>query len=322
MTFYRRKTSDGEVVSTNIPDNFNESGYAIREFRIGDGVIEFITDDLELVKRSKILRKVVEVSSPIISSIEDGFIDQIKEHSHSLIKLQGQLKQKIEGIVDYRKFANKDFQEQREIVIADIKADTKGVADILINLQQRIVEIDAHMASFEIINMGEEIQLDIRPHNIRDIIIKVLHAFEDQSNKTWVKPSFWFADSMAEANKIKLDYKTINTALYNFLDNAFKYVKPNSDIRFYFEIEGGEFKLTIGMISLRIEPEELTKIFNLRFRGKHAKGIDGLGIGMYVVKRALELNSFRIQANADYGHVEIFDNRQYILNRFEISGRL
>ncbi len=322
MTFYRRKNTGGEVTATNIPENFDISSYTTKEFNLGDGKIEFITNDLELVKRSKILRKVVETSGPIVISIQDNFINQIKEHSHTLKRLQGQLKQKIEGVVDCKKFPNKNHSEQREIVSNEIKSDVKTIADVLIYLRKRILEIDAHIASFEIIHMGEEIQLDIRPHNIRNIIINILYAFEDESRGTWIKPSFQFTNELAETNKIKLDYKTVNTAFYNFFDNAIKYIKPSSDIRFFLSFQDGEFKLLITMISLRIEQEELAKIFDLRYRGKNAEKVEGLGIGMYVVKKALELNRFSIKVNPDYSHMEHFQGKQYILNQFEISGRV
>ncbi len=119
---------------------------------------------------------------------------------------------------------------------------------------------------------------------------------------------------------MELDYKTINTALYNFFDNAIKYIKPGSPIRLFFNAEKEKFELKIVMMSLRIEQDELKKIFEFRYRGVNVKNIDGLGIGMHVVQKALALNSFSIKVSPDYSRMENYEGDQYILNEFSICG--
>ncbi|MEK7180889.1 MAG: ATP-binding protein [Patescibacteria group bacterium] len=320
----QKKNNRGEIIFSSLPRDFSSSNYQPREFKLGNGTLVLFTDDLLLLKRAKILRKVEEICSPALEFIQEYFIQQIKAHSHTLKKLQGQLKQKSEALVENPMLAAQvDYSHQRNIVADKIKKNPEAAADVFIYLQKRIFEVEAHISSFEILHMGEELQLDVRPHNIRRLILNILHAFQDRFDEYHVRRTFKFEDDMAESKKIRLDYKIINTAFYNFFDNAVKYVKPYSEMVFCFDVdEGNYFKLRVKMKSLRIEKDEIQRLWELGYRGKNAKQIDGSGVGMYVIKKALRMNSFDMQIQPDYSVMEIYEDSQNISNEFVISGCL
>jgi len=328
MIYFQKINSKSEIVASNIKEGQDLSGYKTREIPIENGLIILFTNEPILTKNSKIFKLVRDISSPVIDCVlkdmNEDFLEKIVSHSHTLKKIQGQLKQKIDTIIDNHMFiSSKDYAEQIGIVSKKVSENPELVAETLIYFKKRIFEIDAHILSFEILHLGGEINLDLRPHNIRRLIMNILHAFEDEINTSNIKPIFEFEDQYAEINKITLDYKTINTIFYNFFDNTFKYAKPYSKIKFNFLCrENRNFEIKIVMNSLRIEKDEIDKVFILGARGKNAKKTEGSGIGMYVIKKALELNNFKIEVVPDYSSMELYDDQQYVINEFVISGHL
>jgi signal transduction histidine kinase len=327
MTYFQRKNSEGDIVASNIIEGQDLSSYKTREIPIENGVIIFFTNEIVLIKNSKIFRLVRDISSSVISTIlkelDKDFLEKIVSHSHALRKIQGQLKQKIDTIIDSPMLSSRDYTEQIDVVAKKIKNNPDLFADTLLYFRKRVFEIDAHILSFEILYLNQEIDLDFHPHNIRRLLMNVLYAFEDETNVNNIKPIFEFEDDFAENNKIKLDYKTINTVFYNLFDNAFKYTKPYSKIKFNFLLhEKKSFEIVIGMESLRIERDELERVFELGFRGRNAKQTDGSGVGMYVIKKILELNNCNIKILPNYSNMTTSGNHQYVWNEFIISGYL
>lgn len=324
MIYFEKKNNVGVTLVSNIEDEKFLLGFEKKEIEFKDGFLVVYTKDPILVKRAKIFRIVRDICSTIFDSVfkemENHFLNQIKAHSHTLKKIQAQLTQKIESIVESPMLtACKDYNEQKVLVCDKICANPDLAADTLIYLKKRISEIEAHISSFEILHMGEDLYLDFKPHNIRRVILNILAAFQDSMN---LNIKFHFDDDFSERNKIRLDYKIINTVFYNFFDNSVKYCPPYSDVNIFFEINGNKFIITVEMKSLRIEKEELEEIFKLNYRGKNAKKEDGFGVGMYVVKKGLELNRCRICVDPDYSDMEVYKNQQYILNKFIISGMI
>jgi len=326
MIYFERKNQNSEIIFSNISECKNSEGYEYKEIPLRNGSIFLFTNLPILIKRSKIFRLVREICSPVLDSIindiDEKSIELIKAHSHTLKKLQGQMTQKIEEIIDNPMLiASQDFNEQREVVSCRIIKNPSEAAEILIYLKKRISEVEAHISSFQIIHMGKDIYLDFHHTNIRRLILSVMSAFQDSLDEKHIKIIFKFEDDFAERDKIKLDFKTIHTALYNFFDNVIKYTKPYSEVRFYFDIDvEKKFTIDTTMKSLRIEHDECIKIFELGYRGKNTTKVDGCGVGMFVFKKALELNRLKIIVVPDYSNMELYNNQQYILNKFIISG--
>lgn len=320
MILFSKKNSKGIIVATNINDDNLLKNKKVKEFETSSGILMISTDDTDLLKSSKVFKRVGESCALAFDLMHKNFIDQFTAHSHTLKKIQGQLSQKIEGLLSSQLYAlAKSYDEQKQVVLEKITTNPEEVADNLIYLHKRIFELGAHMSSFEILHMGEQLSLDVKKHNLRRLLINVLHGFEDRLEESLVKPSFKFEDEDAEECKMEADYKTINAAFYNFFDNAVKYAKPDSQIRFYLKNDDNEFKLIITMKSLRIDQDELEKVFELGYRSRNCINKDGSGIGMFVVNKALQLNKFNIEIEPEYSNMERYNDHQYILNKFIIS---
>ncbi len=178
------------------------------------------------------------------------------------------------------------------------------------------------MLSFEILHMGKTIKINKSKLNMRKLILNIWHGFEEDFNEKDVKPRFLFDNDFAESNKIYLDYKTFSTALFNLLDNTVKYVKQGTEVCFELNVSKEKFELIIKMQSLFIKEDELPRLFDLGFRGNNSQEFDGQGVGMFIFKKAMDLNDFDITINPDYSSTQTDGEKQYTFNKFIISWQL
>lgn len=276
-----------------------------------------VSGDSDLVNSKKIYNKSIELFFNILVPTLKVFSERFVSQSHSIRSIQANMKQKIEGLLgNDMLLSHANFSEKRDYAISKINENPEMAADTVIFLQKRIFELEAHMASFELIHLESNLPLEIKSHNLPKVIHNVFSSFEEKFNDIGVHFHFAFDQTVGKTLFVDFDYKTINTALYNLLDNAYKYIKPSSEIRI-FAIQNK--KVIFSMRSLRIEKEELEKVFELYYRGFNSKHTEGTGVGMFVIKKALNINSMSIAIEPDWSDVENYDGKQYVMNKFIIS---
>ena len=99
-----------------------------------------------------------------------------------------------------------------------------------------------------------------------------------------------------------IDKLKIESAIINILSNAIKYVgKDTGLVDVSLEAGGGELRMTIADNGCGIGKDELPLIFLRYFQGKHSNGRDGSGIGLYLVKKYVELHGGRISIESENG---------------------
>jgi len=97
------------------------------------------------------------------------------------------------------------------------------------------------------------------------------------------------------------DFARLSQAVSNLLNNASKYTPEGGRIRLTATAAEGLATITVEDNGTGIEPELLPKIFELFVQGE--RGLDraqgGLGIGLTLVKRLVELHQGRVEAHSD-----------------------
>jgi signal transduction histidine kinase len=162
--------------------------------------------------------------------------------------------------------------------------------------------------------------LEFNAHSIHKVVVLVLSPF-------WLDlVQKGIHIEVGECHdKTTIDYKSLSVALCHLFDNATKYMAPNSTLKISFAVESGSLMLTLAMLSIRIPPEELQHICDENFSGELSKklGLAGSGIGMFVVKRLVEMNKGKlsVEPDADTKHRETVKGIPYEVNRFTIQLR-
>jgi PAS domain S-box-containing protein len=136
------------------------------------------------------------------------------------------------------------------------------------------VELDLKQVCIDVIESSYSYQIDKR---------KVQTSFEGEN-------FFIFADS----NLIKY-------SLFNLLNNAFKYSKNSGDVILKLFVERGKVFVQIIDFGIGIPEEDKTKLFNTFFRASNTIGIQGTGLGLYIVKTFTERNLGTVSLESELG---------------------
>ena len=85
--------------------------------------------------------------------------------------------------------------------------------------------------------------------------------------------------------------------LRNLVSNAIKYTEPGGQILIGCRRAGPDVRIDVYDTGIGIAPEQLPRIFDA-FERLDSTRCDGLGIGLFVVRRALELLGHRIEVSS------------------------
>lgn len=103
------------------------------------------------------------------------------------------------------------------------------------------------------------------------------------------------------------DHYRLSLILNNLISNAIKYADPSKEdqfIRIAIRIDAEKASLTFTDNGIGIERDYLHKVFNMFFRGTEKN--DGAGLGLYIVKEAVEKLCGTIQLDSQLGKGTVF----------------
>jgi signal transduction histidine kinase len=90
-------------------------------------------------------------------------------------------------------------------------------------------------------------------------------------------------------------------SLFNLLNNAFKYSEGSGNILLNLFKKKTTIVLEIIDFGIGIPKEDQHKLFNTFFRARNTNGIQGTGLGLYIVKTFIEKNGGVIKLKSELG---------------------
>lgn len=126
-------------------------------------------------------------------------------------------------------------------------------------------------------------------HNVHKVLMNVFYLFFPDFTDKGVKVTVGDNENKYMAY---FDYESIHVALYHMIENAAKYIKPNTSMNVGINNIMGKSEIVLDMISTQIKPEETELIFEEGMSGELARktGKSGDGIGLSRAKKILDLN--------------------------------
>lgn len=137
------------------------------------------------------------------------------------------------------------------------------------------------------VHQAESGKLPLNPSSV-DVIAfsqKLLDDFQEKAIKE--NCEFRFQEEGAKTN-LNLDETLLFHILSNLLSNAIKYSKGNGIVTLLVKFFPNSVSFSISDQGIGMPPEYLDKLFSPFERAKNAKNIKGTGIGLYIVKQAVE----------------------------------
>jgi PAS domain S-box-containing protein len=161
--------------------------------------------------------------------------------------------------------------------------------DRIVELMNAVLTISKHDAGK---TMFKPIAFDLK-----QICLDVIEtSYSHQMDGRKVQTRFVGDNFIVFADKNLMEY-----SLFNLLNNAFKYSAGSGDIQLILKSIHNEIEIQIIDFGIGIPEKDIPKLFNTFFRASNTEGIQGTGLGLYIVKTFTNKNSGSIQVTSELG---------------------
>ena len=266
---------------------------------MSSGNLYLCTD--EAIRSSRLFRQKIRAFSeviPFVTQFQEEAIhrasDDVHRFFHNLITLNAQTIQAI-----YRLVPQDDFnQKNRDSLIRTVSKKLLASPDQTTSLMIDIVK-NANLEKTEFAVYEKLVEQEpIRPSHypIHKVFMLVLNTYWDALKEKEVRVRTGRCNE-----RVVVDYDIITASLVHLLDNATKYILPRTQLHVFFEATSDSVSLVMDMVSLRIHPNEIDRIFREGFSGEEPKkiGRHGEGRGLYLVDRLLALTNSALKIEPD-----------------------
>jgi signal transduction histidine kinase len=104
-----------------------------------------------------------------------------------------------------------------------------------------------------------------------------------------------------ERFEVFADKNLMEYSLFNLFNNAFKYSRGKKDILLNLSSNSTSLIIQITDFGIGIPEKDVPKLFNTFFRASNTEGIQGTGLGLYIVKTFTERNFGTISVQSILG---------------------
>jgi signal transduction histidine kinase len=133
--------------------------------------------------------------------------------------------------------------------------------------------------------------------DLKQLCINVIeNSYSNQNNNLKIQ-TYFEKDSFT----VFADTKLMEYSIFNILNNAFKYSKGCEDIIFNLFTADDTVVIEIIDFGIGIPEEDQSKLYNTFFRASNTTGIQGTGLGLYIVKTFTTKNSGNVQLESQLG---------------------
>jgi signal transduction histidine kinase len=139
------------------------------------------------------------------------------------------------------------------------------------------------------------------PIRLDEFCKRLVETVEHSTNKSHAIHYTFLGDP-----EVTMDDRLLQHVLGNLLGNAVKYSTPGSEIRFAVRTTTEECLFSVQDHGLGIPAEEMPKLFTSFSRAANAQHLPGTGLGLAVVKRALDVQQGTIAVESELGHGTTF----------------
>jgi len=182
--------------------------------------------------------------------------------------------------------------------LANLDKDPTNTQLYLDKVKDRINKLDDFINSMLNYARVSRVELEMIPIDLEEIAKNSIKELEYLENFNKVK-----IDLSVKTNHLvyKTDMLRINIIFRNIISNAYKYYNPASESFLKIKIDVGidKAKIEFRDNGIGIKPEHMDKIFNMFYRATDRS--QGSGLGMYIVKQAVEKLNGTISLHSKYG---------------------
>jgi signal transduction histidine kinase len=310
-----------------IMDNYTEDGIRNIYRNTESGSVRLIVkDDNPLFQGTKLVTRSCSVYLSLIprfkqieSSSRQHFDSIIKRFAHNLIKFQIRFKNNFSRLISDTA-RSRPFSEFQDEVKRRIESNTNIAAQDVCQMSHRAFDLDAQIDTLRVISgYADPIKSDDKIKvDLQKAIFRLTNPFIEELRKKNIEINVNIPAMKTGVEKVIVAPGLFNSAIWQLLDNASKYVLNDTNININAVLDKNPKKLEFSMISIRIDEDEKETIFLEGQKGRHAGNKGENGIGLFIVRKALGLMNSKIYI--EIGESEgIHNGFEYCKNKFIIE---
>lgn len=285
------------VIASLNSDQYMKDGLFNEEFRIirPDGIVKWIWAKTFPVKKNGELIRTVGIAEDI--SLRKEYEEKIQQ---ALIKEKelNDLKSRFISMVSHefrtplgvilsstellQNYGSKWNDEQKDEQLGKIKS----AVDNLTGLMKDVI----------VLGEEESLKIKITPGEI-DVIKFIEEIIEEIKFSLAEHPGITFTHNV-KSLKILSDKKFIRQIFLNLTSNALKFTPVNKCVFINLIVKKKFFNVEIKDEGIGIPKEDITNIFEPFIRAKNADEFKGSGLGLSIVKRAIDLLNGKIKVSS------------------------
>jgi len=260
--------------------------------------IYFISDSKDYISSSSKFKKEVQYLINLIDNFLTKICDEQVEFqfkrtqrlSHNIRSINGNCITSFFSYFPQEELSKKDNKIQSKIQ-RFIDEQNLDIPNLLLKLHKNHLAVKTEFEVFEKL-YDKNPFLSKKRHKVHRVLMNVYYPFfsdfQDKGVNIDIKPS---------EIKSVFDYDTLHVAFFHIFENTHKYSKNNSTVDISISEENNFKVITFEMESLAVDHEELPLIFQEGWSSNSSKTTakSGSGLGMYIVKRLIELNNGTIE---------------------------
>lgn len=276
-----------------------------------NNLIYFITDSKDYINSSsKFKSDLVYITNLINSFLKDIYQQQIdyqlqrtQRLSHNIRSMNANCITSFFSCFPQEELSRKDSKIQIKIDKI-IKEQDLDIPSLLLKLHKNHLAIKTEFEVFEKLYTKNPF-LSKKRHKVHRVLMNVFYPFFSDFQEKEVNVNI-FASEL----RSYFDYDTFHVAFFHLFENAYKYSKPKTNLEILIENSNDSVTIIFNMQSLAIEESEIPLIFTEGWSSNLSKGTSksGNGLGMYIVKRLIELNNGTVEFQPISNTIEKYSN--------------
>src|SRR5436853_2780764 len=162
----------------------------------------------------------------------------------------------------------------------------------------RMSELISDISDLSAIESGQ-VKLEPRPVRLRSILCDVLSLAEARRGTTSVVVSVTVPDELL----VMADRTRLEQILYNLIDNAIKFNRPEGRVTITTEQQNGRTAIHIEDTGVGIAAQDLPRVFERLYRADKSRSrrTEGTGLGLAIVKHLVQAHGGEISVKSELG---------------------
>ncbi len=235
---------------------------------------------------------------------------------HNLVDLDKKLKGHLQQLAPDN-VRDREFDRFVEEVEQRIKSNPRDAALAICRISHRATDLEAQIAGLRVI--AEKTGPSLVDVKLQRTLHRLMQLSLTELTKKNIKVNNQIDASVESRHRVRIDPQLLNVALSQFFANAAKYTCEGTELTITASFSDRMCDISVQMVSRKIEPHEIDKIFDELYKGEHARDEDGSGIGLFITKKALKIMKGDIQVEPQEGTDINVGAKKYAVNIFKIS---